>query len=816
MHTDIRSIEPLAGPWPCRGRVLIPIVLLALLAAPDAQAGITDVEATYPLAAGNAEAWGLAYDELASPDRLYVSDISADRIFVYAVDATGLTSLAGEGLDTTSLHPDFIAPRGLAHGRYGGAEYLYALTSEDPDGDGVFSSRLWRVDLGTLVTDFIDLDRDAFGLQGREVSGLAYHGGRAFIAYDTSNLPSLAEQVQRGILKLRVYETGAPNDWWSRASGGDRLAVEKHMPHSGRGSNSSGWRAQSFGLAATRMDDAWYLFGTSQWKYLYAGELFTGRGLFHWGSPGNGQIYGLAVGDAALWAVDRRSGVDQVHRIQVGGDWGVPTIGPRRFRHLNQRLVSIAQTDLDAAGVTHNFAMVPAHSYRPNQGRDGTSFSVTTTGDAQVQTRTYDPAGDTGARQFYTSISYDEPVSAGEEIVSELDVDIWCGAYRHYVYPHRVTASVGWPPAAYTDDDPTVYQMTDTDAYDTFVDAVHDWIRAEYGASAASSSNPYWRARNILEFIRENYQYAGERDLAAGHYWYNPANFKLELPFDATAGNEDMSCSPSAFALAGVLRYLGIPARWVGTTKRRQNNADGVNWDTNEDDYFGYREHSVDLSFHRWVEVWLGKPYGWQRFDPTPSSNGPRQFSQFEMMERVAQGLEWSKKRKDLVLTLGSGYHEPFYHNVPGDEHNQRYNAVARYEDDEAWHEPDGDTDLVDENHVYRRITWTNSCFLQVITPLGGGALTHATPTVEWTTTGRWDMDPGAMVSISLQRVLPSGGDYIESGAPILLMSDVPATVSSRTVSLAGATPGLLYRFEIAKQGDSVTGDAGPVFTYLP
>ena len=766
-------------------------------AAPDAvqpdaapqHAPITTTLGSYTLAAGNTLGYGLAYDPRSTPHRLYVADSNDHLIYAYDVGSGGLTPRPGANIDTKALHAQFTAPRGLALGRQGGSTRLYASTSLK--GAAGYTSWLWGIDLATRQATRVSLDAPAFGLAGKEVFGLAHHNGRVYVSYDSGRLAGARQQVRRGILVLRVDEAGGAASWWARAAAGDAAAVQAQLPNSGRKVSENAYpRAPAFGLAAGAVEGAPTLWGTSYHKYLYTAQLATGRGLFYWSSPGARAIYGLASGGGYLWALDRVSGPDVVHKIKVAGDHGRAVQGARRVRRLRMALVSTATAALGSAGATHNFATVHGTKARPNQGFDPGSVKVTTSPGGSQASGSYNPAGDAPARQRYTSVSYGGAVSKGQKLTSSVGLDFWSSSRRHFVYPHKVNTNS--PPAkGYTADCSTVYRLDDAAAYDALWAAVKQATAAEYGASAAASTSPYWRARDVMEYILERYKYGNVSNSAAGHYSYNPANLKLKLPLDGIKGNEKMSCSSSAFAMGGALRYLGLATRWVGTTKRRGG------WDKDKDGYMTAGEQALDTSFHRWPEVWLGDVHGWQRFDPTPPSDGPRELSQFELMAKSAQGVGWT----DLVLTLGSGRHDAFFRQK---DHNQRYNTAPRYAAPGSW----SDT-------TYRHITWENPCALKLTSP-AAAVVSAAKVTVSWQTVGPWSLDPKARVSIYLRPMKVSGSGHASAGGLVSVAASLAPGAGSRQVSLSGAKAGGLYRLELRKDGDAETGVAGQVFTYSP
>ncbi len=741
------------------------------------------------------DAYGLAFDSGSSPHRLYVSDNTEDRIYAYEVDGEQLWPLPSAGLATNQLDPSFIAPRDLAFAWHGPEPYLYALTNgiSGSVNQRQRPSRLWKVNLSNHEVDHIDLDCPAFGIEGLEVFGLAQHSGRMYLSYDTSDLPSAKEQVSQGILVLRVADDDLHQQWWSKAKACDGSAVLRHLPHSGRKTSGSTYgRAPAFGLAVGGYDGTSQLWATSYWKYLYGADLETGRGLFSWSSPGSRKIHGLAFGDGYLWAVDRIEGQDVIHRVSVQPGNPTDLVGTPHVRTIRMQLTSTALAPILTADVRHHFARPLSNAKRPNQGRDLSSLDVQTSDPATLATKYYDPAGDTSSRQRYYQLRYEGNVGLGQSLDTTVEIDVWTSDRRQLIYPHIVD-SVAAPSSGYLADSYTVYRHSEAAAYDAFLAAVRDATAAKYGDAMANSTNPYWIARNILEFIKEQYDYGNVSDTSEGHYSYNPASFKIQLPLDGTAGNEKMSCSSSSFALVGALRYAGVPARWVGTTKRRNN------WDDDDDGYMTGDESALDTSFHRWAEVWLGSSYGWQRFDPTPSGDGPRVQSQYELMSCSAAGVKWT----DLVLQAGSGYHDAFYRAY---DHNQRYNSVPKYDSPSFW------TDT-----TYRHIEWRNACNLSVDSV--GDTVAGPTVNLSWEATGRWDMDPNATLNIYVRRMLSVNNQWNPASSRTQLASDLPATLGlgGFTVNLEDTCqPDRYYRIEIEKAGDNETGTIGEVFTYSP
>jgi len=95
-------------------------------------------------------------------------------------------------------------------------------------------------------------------------------------------------------------------------------------------------------------------------------------------------------------------------------------------------------------------------------------------------------------------------------------------------------------------------------------------------------TNPYWMARKIFDYVRENLEYK----LEGG---WNVAPVVLQ--------RKTGSCSEYTFSFIALARAAGIPSRYVGAIVVRGDDA------------------SLDDVFHRWPEIYLSN-YGWIPIDP--------------------------------------------------------------------------------------------------------------------------------------------------------------------------------------------------------
>lgn len=140
--------------------------------------------------------------------------------------------------------------------------------------------------------------------------------------------------------------------------------------------------------------------------------------------------------------------------------------------------------------------------------------------------------------------------------------------------------------------------------------------------------------------------------------------------------------------------------------------------------------------------------------------------------------------------------HEEFYNQK---DSCQRYNSNPRYESPELW-----------DTNIYKEATWTNACFITDVTS-PAETVCAKTLEVKWVCSGRWDMDPSATVSISIQ---PMNSDGSEKSDPsITLVSGISYNAGSTTVDLSACSGGC-YRIVIIKDNDSYTGGKGKMFRF--
>jgi hypothetical protein len=326
-------------------------------------------------------------------------------------------------------------------------------------------------------------------------------------------------------------------------------------------------------------------------------------------------------------------------------------------------------------------------------------------------------------------------------------------------------------------------------------------IAEKYGVRA-DMQNPYWAARNVVEYIQDSYYYPDRSkrkpatvDYDNGHYDANPGNLKLALSSRPYDKSQIIACSGTSVMVAGAMRYLGIPARWLGTGTQMGAST----WDSDGDGLLEAGETAACTNGHRYTQVWLGSRYGWICFDATPSKPAlndydppPPYQSQWRYMTRAAGGHRDDRR---IVFNVGSELFRPLYrdfqydpalavdNNCGGD---QRYNLQGRYEHAEFWRRP---------RHGIRL---ENLCFIDNVAVTGP----RAESLVTWELSGAWHKIPDATVSLYLQQ-MSSGSNRPRDVARIA--HAIPHDAKSAVVDLS-AHRGQGFRIILRRDGDSETG----------
>jgi len=295
-----------------------------------------------------------------------------------------------------------------------------------------------------------------------------------------------------------------------------------------------------------------------------------------------------------------------------------------------------------------------------------------------------------------------------------------------------------------------------------------------------------------------------------------------------------LHCEGGNFLLEAAVRSLGIPARTIGSTYQQSLAAapDGtaaqvfvgfevapglgfglvpvyaaLPWDADGDGFLGAGEVATAGNGHRWTQVWLGPDYGWLLFDATPAtafeendSGPPPIVSQWKLMTECAGPVEAHR----LILTVGSGKLLPMYvpeQSVGGRPHgaNQGYNAKAKFSLSEHW------------GWTVPTINMSGACWL---TPIAfsapGPDPSGVSCQVTWSPWGRWDLDPDATLTLTLE--LDDLAGNVTTGIPMTDIAGGPVDVGvpydrgAVSFYIPHGTGNGLYRVRIAKDGDEETG----------
>lgn len=781
------------------GLLLFALVLAAtgmsLSAAEEAPPLIGERVCVYTLADDNTDVRGLAFDATStSVPRLFVLD-GLGRVFSYGFQKETESEIL-ELLETYDLSAivgssDLASPRGLAFAIEQGRSVFYFLDWEVTDDDT--RSRLWRYALDDGTSSWVDLSLYVFRIGDREVLDLAHEDGQLLVSFDASGYLDQNLRVQRGI--LRIKWDGAISESPARA---------EHLPDAGT--------APARGLAAMQLEGARYTWATVGNDYVYCAEAQTGRGLFFFDRPKSHEdslsCWGLCFGLDALWISENIPGPDRVHRVNVTKNLDASFEGPRVLRRLIMTIQTEPEADCEDAGTVYHYYSRPYDCEQfHNQGvwpETETITDISAAQNATIRQITHDPGGDKSSRQTMQCVEYTD--APAKSYSSRYEIDLWTNPYKKFVYPHRVNqdcAALGG--TDYLADDPELYNLSDNATYNSFMQRVRAHIKKKYGVEA-DMQNQYWAARNVVEYIQDVYYYPSRPkrkpatvEYDRRHYDANPGNLKIELsarPYDKT---QIIACSGTSVMVAGAMRHLGIPARWLGTGTQRVPDE----WDGNANGLLDSEETAPCSNGHRYTQVWLGSHYGWICFDATPSKPAfddydppPPLQSQWRYMTRAASG---HRKEKRIVFNVGSELYRPLYREFEFDQRlaidnncggDQRYNLQGRYEKPGRW------------KLASHGIQIKNLCFIRQVTVTEPGAETRVT----WQLEGVWHRIAGATVSLYLQQ---SSGDVAPWRDVARLAKAIPCDAGSTVVDLSGHT-GKRFRVIVRRDGDLETGGISP------
>ena len=756
---------------------------------------IGESERVYTLEAANQEIKGLAFDDVSKEGPiLYVLDGSG-KIFLYGVQGNSkeLIFLRVLELPSGENGEPIESPRGLAFVLEKGQPVLYFLNWIKNRSE--VKSQLWRYNVISQKSFIQNLSLFVFRLGDRETLDLSYSNGKLLISFDSSGYLEQNVRIKRGIVQLG----------WNQAYDG-KLEFIKHLPDSGQ--------MPSRGLAHMELEGARYFWGTVGSDFIYSADALTGRGLFHFKIPGSEQknhpYWGLTFGDKSLWVSESAAGPDRIHRVNVTRNLDEFYEGPRILRHLVMTINTVPEKNHPEPGKVYHYYSRP-YAYEPlnNQGiwpKTEKLMDVSNVPNATLKKFTYDPADDKTSRQYMGVAEYAS--APARSYSSQYEIDLWTNPYRKFVYPHRVNLNTeALAGMNYLADDPELFNLKDTATYDSFVIRVKTYIEKQYGVPADMDS-PYWAARNVLEYIQDHYYYPGRSkrkpaavDYDNQHYDANPGNLKIDLSRNPYDKSQIIACSGTSVMVAGIMRYLGFPARWLGTGTEKSPSL----WDANGNGLLDEDEAAPVSSGHRYTQVWLGTNYGWICFDATPTRPPfndydplPPMQPQWRFMNRAAAG---HLKDKRIVFNVGSGLFRPLYRDFEYDERlavdnncggDQRYNLQGRFDKPGLW------------KLSRHRISVKNLCFIKDISLSGSKDQTKIT----WLLKGDWNKDPGAQLSVFLQQQLPD--KKLEDIA--VLAEGIAYDAGYAEVDLTPYS-GTQYWICIRKVGDAETGGQSETFS---
>jgi len=738
--------------------------LLCLLCIASPAVKIGDCEKVFTLDQKNLKIRGLAFDAISpkSP-RLFILDQSG-KISVYRV---GNQLIPIETFKPPCNPP--ASPRGLAFALENNKPVFYLLNWTKK------SSQLWRWRKEDNSVTIKDLSHHHYRIGDREVFDLTFTRGKILICYDASGYKDPNLRVMRGIIQISKNSV-------------------KHLPDSGE--------FVSRGIAAMEMDGSHYLFASADNDYIYAADGATGRGLFYFDWPHEGQnkskAFGLCYGDGAVWGSDK----NRIFRINVTKNPNTVIEGPRNLRKLIMTINSKPEKPTDHPGkVFHNYSRPYAYEQLGNQGtwpETEVVRDLTNAPNAKVGNFSYDPGKDASCRQEMRVVEYaNAPAKA---YTSKYEIDIWTNRCRKYVYPHRVnTKKQALTGTDYLADDPDLFNLSDKRTYSGFFKRVQDHISNKYDVHP-KMEHPYWATRNALEYIQDHYYYPcrpkgkpAAVDYHNHHFDANPGNLKIKLSEKKYDKSQIIACSGTSVMMAGAMRYIGIPSRWLGTGTQSQPTG----WDKNKNRLLDEKESAPCSNGHRYTQVWLGENYGWTCFDATPSrpnlndyDTPPTYQSQWRYMSRAAAG---HMRDRRIVFNVGDRLFKPLYREFEYDEElannndcggDQRYNLQGRFEKPELWKLPK------------HRIHLENLCFITNVAFSGPKGKTMVT----WDLKGKWDKAPEALLDL-----------YLVGKNTDLLVSSLPYDAKKCMVDLTSYS-GKGYYLILRKAGDSETGGQSELF----
>jgi len=733
-------------------------------------------------------------------------------------------------------------PRGLAYAREVSGDVFYFLDYVMFQDNQRFGQKgiLYRFDVDNDDITHVDLNTDDYEIETNEVFGVTKQGGNLYVSFDPSGYSSLTMRVRRGLLNISVNDNKSviiekngqtikrPYEWEEACAG--RPVIKGHIPGPGKEikpanthpyASFSDLRVEpSRALADMTIDGTEYLWGTVGNDYIYLIDSHSGRGLFFFDRPkGSAHTFYdmIAYGAGDLWVADKIDDTYFVYRVNVLDNPNLPYEGPKRYRELKLQITSNVADNVDTPEgyVYHTFCHPYDSDVTGNQGIIPNSIRVndlTGIPDCKIEQLYFDPAGDPGVRQHYTLVTY--PTDNHPEVrkyVTEFYVKLWKRDLKYFVYPHLVSKDSGLEGTRYLEDDKVLYNIeSDPSIYEGFINRVKDYIAEEYNIEP-DMENPYWASRNILEYVMENYHYPIDSagywatyDFENGHYNSHPGDLKAALSADDNYEDNIIACSGAGCMITGLLRYIGIPSIWVGTSNEAYL----------KDGFLGMdHEGAKQINGHRYNHVWFNDFYGWQRFDATPMMpvdinayhNKPQKVSQWIFMQRAAGSTVNSKR---VIHNLQSEYWEKMHitcRNAYMDNINNygavRYNLLGSYTNPELFDFSGYDIGGSHETHLLR------ARGIQFIENVNVVVDEESLATVTWQKAGEWELDSEAKFMIVLEKKCLPGEDCFPGYRKMdILATDITINQKIIAVNLSKYDEGT-YRMIVAKVDDPVIGN---------
>ncbi|MGD9126520.1 MAG: transglutaminase domain-containing protein, partial [Planctomycetia bacterium] len=644
--------------------------------------------------------------------------------------------------------------------------------------------------------------------------------------------------------------------------------------------NGKSPKHHNLGLTIMEIDGHEYLIGSIEERTnnknqeIYTAEAETGRGLFKFDAPPIADDLNterrLAYGAGVLWVGEQKKGLDRVQRVVIKDNLYKPLVGYKRPRRIEVTLTSKVRCPEgeNSGTIFHNIGHPLSSKIEPSQGSDFENYTLQMKGfdsnKKPIKTGaelliSYAPFDDPSSLSKISSARYPAITKNHAFFKTVLQEDFWTREYRHFVYPHLANNDLGilkntdFQPGhlkrGYPANDslPRFHWTHQERIFEDFIRRAKAYIGQKYGVEA-DLTNPYWAARNISEYIRDNYNYPAPTadqdktidsrgnvvDYKNFHVANGPAIYKMIMTdprFKVEMKKRRSGCMAAGGVFLAVMRYLGYPARWIGTSIQKtpeQHNPHDTNTfhDLNHDGMFNGNDYMDVIHGHYTNEVYLGPGYGWQRFDATPKKPDDPEgdglvYEDFAHLHSIDSQYEQMKRKvtpghnpKAVASSLGIGYNEHLFNH-----HNDNWTNCAKKS---IYHKATGvytsacqggqcyDFIFIHERpskvRGHNAIQWLPSLTFDVTVNNGNPRVGENR--VDFTPQGPWSrFEPDARVEIVLR---------IEDGNTIthqVLKTDLAWNQGNATVVIPKSVRGKSIHIQVRKIGpEKFIGGASPKF----